>query len=305
MSGFDDLRRELAAGVERQAAPARPSRMRRRARNIPLVAIVATLGLGGVAFAAVQLLERGDPVPESPTRDWLRDLGSTDRRVLPMRIPDPAGGLPWGLSVFRSKVPARNGFVVCAMFGRAQGNEIGVIGRDDTFGNDGRFHPLSPTSSQSGSCGGASKEGHLLMGGSARMIPASGYLGDPDARSKGTPIAGCSTPGEKPTARQSTCPADSMRLLKYGFGGPEAVQVTYANRRIALQQHPAPGTSGAYLFVQRPADTRAGGQMMLTITYRDGTVCREFNPAARTRDMREAFLQHRRANPGCQPPPGF
>lgn len=304
MSGFDELRRELASGVRRNASPPRRAPLRRRIRNVPLIAIVATLGLGGVAVAAVQLLERGTPVPESPTRDWLRALG-TDQRVLPMRAADPAGGPPWGLGVFRSRVPAKNGTVVCAMFGRIQGDEIGVIGRDGSFDDDGRFHPLTPSSTQSGSCGGASREGNLLMNGNAWTIPASGYLGDPDARVDGKAIAGCSNPGETPTARQRTCPADSMRLVKYGFAGPRAVLVTYANRDVLLKQRPSPGTSGAYLFVQRPADLRSGGPMTITTTYDDGTVCRDFTPGPRTADTAKAFAEHRRANPGCQPPPGF
>ncbi|MDQ8044795.1 MAG: hypothetical protein AAGC46_08910, partial [Solirubrobacteraceae bacterium] len=103
MSGFDDLRAELRAGVVRQADLTTVRRRRRRWRD-PLrllpVAVVATLSITGAAVGAVTLLRNGDPVPISADHLHL-GRAPVHRQVLPLRVADPSGGLPWAVQTFR------------------------------------------------------------------------------------------------------------------------------------------------------------------------------------------------------------
>ena len=104
MSRLPQLQRALVAAAERvEAAPARTTLRRRRVRTLA-IALAVALGLAGVAYAATQLIETGEPVPPPPHSGSLLDRivpGTT--RVLPVRAADPDGGPPWGLRVFRAK----------------------------------------------------------------------------------------------------------------------------------------------------------------------------------------------------------
>jgi hypothetical protein len=66
------------------------------------------------------------------------------------------------------------------------------------------------------------------------------------------------------------CKASSLRVVKYGFAGLDAVRIEYAGRTI----RPDPKLSGAYLFVLKPP----GRPLTLTVTYKDGTTCRSTYP---------------------------
>ena len=58
-------------------------------------------------------------------------------RLLPLRAPDPAGGLPWGMRIIHT---TRG--LICVQIGRVYHNQLGQLGVDGAFHNDGRFHPL-------------------------------------------------------------------------------------------------------------------------------------------------------------------
>jgi hypothetical protein len=318
MSGFDELRQELAAATHRHAqldgqVAAQPSpasgprdravrrrRLRGRHGLLPLV-VAGALGAGGVAYAAVALLDRGAPVPPPPDRSSMMPAaGDRGLQLFPLRVDDPAGeGPPWGLATYRPQELA----VFCLVAGRAQQNELGVIGRDGTFDDDGLFHRLDPGSSQSGACGGGFADGRTFMSGSTITMPASGYSGSPDTRSGGRRIAGCNDPVERSADGQRPCPASSLRQVKYGFAGPLAEKVVLENRKMRLEQRPAPGTSGAYLFVYRAADAAGGGPMQQTVTHRGGIVCKEISAVGMPYEEQPGM--DRRAQPGCSPPPGL
>ncbi len=67
------------------------------------------------------------------------------------------------------------------------------------------------------------------------------------------------------------CAESSLRIVKYGFAGSDAVKIRYAGQTLI----PNPGESGAYLFVLKPRK----GPLTLSITFKDGTVCRSTFPA--------------------------
>jgi hypothetical protein len=210
-------------------------------------------------------------VPKAPPaqRASLPHMSPGTSRLIGLRAPDPEGGLPWGLAIARSA----DGHVFCAQVGRVQGQHLGVIGRDGTL-DDGRFHPLSVDANQSGTCGGIPPDGDLRLGGDGPPIPASGFTG-----SFLSPAGGCRENVPRSTMSPQirrrlrnvpVCAASSLRVVKYGFAGRDAVTIDYAGQRI----RPKPGDNGAYLFVLKPRK----GPLTLTITFKDGAVCRSRYP---------------------------
>jgi hypothetical protein len=120
-----------------QHARARPMRWRRW-RALALAGVLVLAG-AAAALAASGLLT-GSPVrpggPLSPTvGDGIPAPGGS--QLLGFRVADPAGGLPWGLRI----VHTTRGYV-CLQVGRVQGGELGELGIDGAFNDDGRFHPL-------------------------------------------------------------------------------------------------------------------------------------------------------------------
>lgn len=123
MSGFDELRRELSRGVERQASPARRPLLRRHARNVPLIAVVATLGLGGVAVAAVGFLD-------SSARQVTGAAGSGELKLSePTRTASARStGNRIGLLTYRSQSGG-----LCFVTGPVRDGQVGSIGKGGTF----------------------------------------------------------------------------------------------------------------------------------------------------------------------------
>lgn len=280
---FDELEAQLrraVAGTASQPQPAGAAQQRagRWLRRAPLLVLVLGATAGGVALAAATLLQRGDPVPadaRDPRLPGDLPLGEQPRVIA--TAPDPDGGLPWGLAVVHA--PGERPRLTCRYIGRTQGGLVGVVGSDGAFGNDGRFHPLDPSSTKAMSCGGGDPStGQFILGGSADRVPASGYSGDPEARSRGRRITGCTIPGERGEPGRPTCSAERMRTVKSGFAGGDATSVTWANRKLQLRFTPPAGSAGAYLFVTRPSDTAGGGPMRLSITYAGGERCTEPTP---------------------------
>lgn len=58
-------------------------------------------------------------------------------RLLSLRVPDPAGGPPWGMRVMRT-----TGGDECMQVGRVHDGRLGVLGQDGIFRDDHRFHPM-------------------------------------------------------------------------------------------------------------------------------------------------------------------
>lgn len=293
---LEDSLRRAAERLDRTTADAGAgsSGGGRRRLRLPLLVGLAVLGVAGGAVAATGLLDTGDPVPdEAPIYSQFGNVTPGSPRLLPLRVADPDGGPSWAIRIFRIGADKR----LCVQAGRTQDGEIGVVGRDGLFDDDGKFHVLGPTAEQEGYCGAVTDAGQLWLVRNYPPIPASGHTGRPTPE-----IGGCTEHVANPTATQSketrrrlagvpVCAPESLRVVKYGFAGAEATEVTYGNAAVDVRATPEPGTSGAYLFVLRKADVGAE-PLTLTVTYRDGTVCR-----MRGNDSVEPVE-------GCLPPPG-
>src|SRR5206468_2059830 len=95
--------------------------------------------------------------------------------LLNVEVPDPAGGPPWGL-----RYVATTRGLGCLQVGRIVRGDIGVLGQDGVFANDGRFHRL-PENYLGGvegpfPCGTLDARGHVFGGIYAHGVPASALI---------------------------------------------------------------------------------------------------------------------------------
>ncbi|HEU4973975.1 MAG TPA: hypothetical protein VFT50_02710 [Baekduia sp.] len=250
---------------------------------MPLLAGLASLLIAGGAVAGVTgLLDNGDPVPSAPS-EQSPVVPTTQRLVLAsVRAADPDGGPPWGIGTYdataRGVITAGKESVTCVVVGRVQNGRLGVVGRDDVFDDDGRFHPLSPTAEGSGMCTGRAADGAFVAMSSGPPIPASGFTGAP-----GGAVGGCRErvnldgPTVSPQTRRKLrhvpqCSRRGLRDVVAGFAGPLArtATLTAPGYRKSLELRSA--DNGAYLFVLRPT---TGTRPRLDIIDRQGRTCRD------------------------------
>ncbi|MGD1057426.1 MAG: hypothetical protein ABR992_08440 [Solirubrobacteraceae bacterium] len=253
MSDFhSNYRRQLAtaAGELFPAPDARPRRKPNRSQHVPLLtAIVFAVLLGAAAaLAATGVIGFGAPVkashplaqePPSVTAGvGIPVVGANGNpasvQPLAISVPDPGGGLPWGMRIVRT---TRG--LLCLQIGRLLDGRLGVIGQDGQFGDDGLFHELPASVLNPDTCITPSVWTMLSDAG----LPAAGALP--------SPITPCLPPWLHP--RVSTpppCPASDERLIGFGMLGPHAVSVSYM---VDGQLHTAAtvGRLGAYLVVLR------------------------------------------------------
>ncbi len=271
--------RRLSASGDRGAEPPRSLLGPRRARRLRLLvlALGCVLATTTIALAATGVILTGAPVrPEGPLNpsagEGVPAPGAS--QLLPIRVPDPEGGLPWGMRIVRTTRGE-----VCEQVGRVQDGQLGELGIDGVFHDDGRFHPMS-----------------------ADVLPETSRVGtrvvDDDATaSVSCQLAGQVTVGEHLGVDRSAGAADGheraiprseLRDISFGILGPDAVSVSYregaADRTDAVL---AP--IGAYLIVQRTAPHQQLGTgygslgtegdlppsaPLTAITYRlDGRLC--------------------------------
>lgn len=255
---------------------ARASRLR-----LPALAFVALLATATIALAATGVILSGAPVrPEEALNpavgEGLPAPGAA--QLLPLRVSDPEGGPPWGMRVVRTTRGEQ-----CLQIGRVQDGQLGELGIDGAFHDDGRFHPLpadalprdvfhgvafDEVGSETATC-------HLL--GEA---VAGAHIG-----------VAASAAAKAPVWRM---PRAALRDVYYGELGPRAVSVAYRRGRVpqTLAVHPP---LGAYLLVtrtsarqQRGYDTEglgtpgqlAPGSPLTAIRYRAGQgTCLRLPPA--------------------------
>jgi hypothetical protein len=160
--------------LERSAAPRRRWRFGGKRRGLT-VALAALLVGGGAATATRLIVHEGAPLAPAPAGDFgpkhgnmVAPVAGTGRIVA--TVPDPDGGLPWGLRVSR----AASG-QPCAATGRVYRGQLGII---DT---GGVFHRLPLRGPDN--CNPAPKRDEVYWGGQSgpmrgvRQIVVSGFAG--------------------------------------------------------------------------------------------------------------------------------
>jgi hypothetical protein len=230
---LDELGQALHAGAlarERRTAAHRRTRVRstftRLARR-PLVALplLAVLG-GGVALAATGVLQTGSPVPATAHLTPNAQLGVPvpgRSQLIARSVPDPAGGPAWSMRIVRT---TRD--VVCMQIARIYDGQLGVIGEDGAFHDDGRFHPLPLNA----------------IGPVPRHYLVTCY---PAGQRTTQEVSGMPASGELTGSGVLGEPKQERRLY-FGLLGPAAVSVTYRLPGHTVTLPVEPG-SGAYLIV--------------------------------------------------------
>jgi hypothetical protein len=228
---YSILGAQLTAAAERQHArwgsTSRARAWRPRHVNAPLIAAIVVLAGGAIAAAATGVLT-GSPVsnpagPPVPHAGYgVSVAGGSD--LLALRVADPEGGLPWGMRI----VHTTRG-LVCVQVGRVYRGQLGQLGVDGVFHDDGRFHRLGS---------------NVLYGTSEVIIqcvlPSQSFsYEDASADRSGDPVP---AEGVRPPARE-------LRSISFGLLGPHAASVTYKTSSGLRTEPVSPGT-GAYLIVE-------------------------------------------------------
>jgi hypothetical protein len=225
-----------AAAAQREASTRREARdglasqaraWRSRRTNAPLIAAIVVLAGGAIAAAATGVLS-GSPVsnpagPPVPYAGYGVPVAGGSH-LLALRVADPEGGLPWGMRI----VHTTRG-LVCVQVSRVYRGQLGQLGVDGVFHDDGRFHSLGS---------------NVLYGTSEAMIqcvlPSQSFsYADASADRSGNPVP---TEGVRPPVRE-------LRSISFGLLGPDATSVTYKTGASLKTEPVTPGT-GAYLIVE-------------------------------------------------------
>jgi hypothetical protein len=218
-----------------------PPRRRASAHvRVALVVLVLVLATAAITLAATGVILTGSPVgtasaPVATAGEGIPVVGGA--RLLPLRAPDPAGGLPWGMRIIHT---TRG--LLCVQIGRVYDGRLGQLGVDGAFHDDGRFHPL-PTDALPGDIANVAG----WMAGNCSS-PGATYSGD----SVGLELSAATSP--RPGAG---VPAD-RREISFGLLGVHAVSITYREGSRTRTQPVLPGV-GAYLIVQRYTSGRPLG----------------------------------------------
>ncbi len=270
------VHRELAATPARRRQGRRP---RFRAEEIVgALAVAVALAIGAVALVLLHHSHNANPTPANPVA-----VGTVS---IAAQAPDPTGGLPWGLRTIQT-----GRLQACLQIGRLQSGQIGALGQDGAFDNDGRFHPIALENNFG--CGRTDAHGYLFLNVFAVQIPASAALGASSGCRPTQLPARLLAHLPKSVRRYPTCPARDLRNVAFGVLGPEAVSVSYSVNHHSLTERTGP--DGAYLVVlpaTPPACTftghgarcfGGGGEittptllsgLITAVSYRDRHVCR-------------------------------
>jgi hypothetical protein len=243
---YETLASQLAAAAERQEAGAPERRRRWLSNRLHALSVAAALVLGGgaVALAATGVLSGSAVKPEVPLNaaagNGLPLTGASAH--LALLAADPGGGLPWGM-----RIEDTTRGQLCLQVGRVYGAQLGELGLDSAFGDDGRFHALPATVLPPGYGGSAGQvqcdpDGQTVIfedlnadRSGVRLLPGE---------SMGLP----KHPGEAlhPTG---VPPVGDLRALAYGVLGPHAVSVTYRTPT-GMRTIPVSRPDGGFLIVE-------------------------------------------------------
>jgi hypothetical protein len=213
--------------------------------RVVLVALALLLATTAIALAATGVILTGSPVrtisqPIATAGEGIPVEGGS--RLLPLRAADPAGGLPWGMRV----VHTTRG-LLCVQVGRVYDGQLGQLGIDGAFGDDGRFHALPPDALPDVVRG---FEGFSFEHCAA---PEDTYAGD----IVGLLASAASNP------RAGVGVAADRREISFGLLGQHAVSITYRSGSETRTRPILPGL-GAYLIVQRYTSGRQLGSVSET-----------------------------------------
>ncbi len=288
MDYFASVERELTTAMREPAQHRGRARFAGRRRRLALVVALCAV-TAGTALAATGVIPLGSPVHVPSGLNPRAGSGVPapgGSVVLSLTYPDPEGGPSWGMRVVRT---TRG--LLCVQIARVQDGQLGVLGIDGAFHDDGRFHPL-PASALPDAGGARGVE--RLAPNTTCTLPTQPFAGDRlgVARGGGGPLD------------TSHAPRSRLRDLHYGLLGPQALAVGYSLAGQGRAEAVVPGL-GAYLIVaptkRGEAVATAGGSFgsmgglspvapLTSITYRlDGKLC-------------ERPLPGRRAAQPCPPP---
>lgn len=192
---------------------------------------------------------------------------------LALRVADVDGGPPWGLRVI--KTTRRYG---CVQVGRVVGGDLGILGADGAFGDDGLLHPLLAAVESGRECLPLDGAGHAFIAVATAGRPAS-------ASWEGCVVQRppANLPFPDPTAGRPLCDQGRLRTVLYGALGPRAVSVTYRDEQGRVKTAKTVGPDGAYLVVHpvsagsRPTGGftigPSPGSGLRSVRYDDGSVC--------------------------------
>lgn len=262
-------------------ASGRPARRSSRWKVVPVI-VVLVLAAAAVAVAS-GLVSFGAPATSVPVfANPSQGLGTVvpgSATVVPVSVPDPHGGLPWGIRVLKT---TRG--VGCLQVGRLLDGRLVAVGQDGAFGDDGKAHELAlSTNIERLNCSFVDGRGRIFESVTIKGQPASA-----------APGVHCEPPGTYAPSHHasfSTCPLQDERNLYYGMLGPDATSLSY---RTGGRSHTVAtvGPDGAYLIVTTGTSHRYSGQAgtrerrglyasddvpvygpIATIHYRDGSTC--------------------------------
>jgi len=261
MDAMDRFGQELVLAGERRHSRRRPlpalfgtrfarTSPRRRGSGhvrVALVVLALVLATAAITLAATGVILTGSPVatvraPIATAGEGIPVAGGA--RLLPLRAADPAGGLPWGMRIIHT---TRG--LICVQIGRVYGDQLGQLGVDGAFRNDGRFHPL-PTDALPDVVANAAG----WMAGNCAS-PGDIYAGD----SVGLQLSAAASP------HQGVGVSADRREISFGLLGVHAVSITYREGSETHTQPVLPGL-GAYLIVQR----YGSGRPLASVSETDG-----------------------------------
>jgi hypothetical protein len=283
LSAIEHTPDRVPAARASEAGGTRAGRRRRRVVLSLALAALALVGAGGGALLLAPGKSIG-PAFELPAMSTVgigRPLAPS-LALLPLRVSDPAGGLPWAMRVIHT---TRG--LACIQAGRVLDGRLGAVGIGYAFKGDGRFHPFAAADAISeDACATVDRDGLAFQPGAPALATADGatLAGEnvwPGER------AHCDLPGEMDWGVR--CPQADLREIAVGLLGPDAatIRVDAPGRRFTVTPV---GRDGAYLIVL-PAPpgsagrhgggpaagvgdgARAGAMATLTVTFRDGSQC--------------------------------
>jgi hypothetical protein len=244
MTLLPEVEHALLDAVARDQAARRRTRLARiRAGSLrlPAFALLALLGTTTIALAASGVILTGSNVPTPGRLRPGYELGVPARGgsvLLPLRTPDPAGGLPWGMRIIHTT----RGYL-CVQIARVQNGMLGELGIDGAFHDDGRFHPL-PVDALGV---------QLAFGVNCELSGRSGFA----AAIAGLPPSAVGLhPSTASNTSANVSPA-SLREISFGLLGEHARKIAYRSEDGVKTAEVLPGL-GAYLIVQRATQ---GGQL--------------------------------------------